>query len=167
MILKAGFSPVSFYQTLHLRALKRDGPSRFLAFGARSAWSLRMISLKEMRATDCAVCLRSLPSVTEVEMDVPCDQPTQLIMLLRENPFFLPAVHALMIRDCGPEISPSLLTDMLESRSTRDGKAGVLPNFSLAQRFGGLRRRDLCAAMSIDECFIDSPPDRFADEQYI
>jgi hypothetical protein len=44
-------------RTLYLGALKCDGPSRFLALGAQSAWLLQMISLKEMRAADCAVCL--------------------------------------------------------------------------------------------------------------
>ncbi|KAJ7872798.1 hypothetical protein B0H14DRAFT_159229 [Mycena olivaceomarginata] len=151
-------------RTLHLRALKRDGPSRFLALGARSAWSLRLISLKDMRAADCAVCLRSLPSVTEVEIDVPYDQPTQLISLLREDSTFLPAVHALTIRDCGPEISLSLLTDMLESRSTggHEGMAKleyfrIFLSPDVSEAYEEEIRARLRPLTDVELGFIDSP----------
>ncbi|KAJ7352023.1 hypothetical protein DFH08DRAFT_805315 [Mycena albidolilacea] len=79
-----------------------------------------------MTAADCTTCLRSLPSTTEVEMDIPWDQPTQLIALLREDSTFLPALHGLNIWVYGPaaDMSLSLLMDMVEWRS-RGGQEGI------------------------------------------
>jgi hypothetical protein len=57
----------------------------------------------------------------EVEMDIPWDQLTQLIVLLREDSTFLPALHVQNIWVYGPaaDMSLSLLTDMLEWRLRR------------------------------------------------
>jgi hypothetical protein len=97
-------------------------------------------------------------------MDVPYDQPTQLISLLREDSTFLPAVHALTIRDCGPEISLSLLTDMLESRSTggHEGMAKleyfrIFLSPDVSEAYEEEIRARLRPLTDIELGFIDSP----------
>ncbi|KAF7336074.1 F-box domain-containing protein [Mycena sanguinolenta] len=107
-------------RTLELSGLESDGVFRFLRLSSRSAWSLRSIRLSAMEYTDSIICLQSLPSLEEVEIEIweSGDNLTPLVELLAMDNGFLPALCSMTVRAGGgsTEASPSALAEMLASR---------------------------------------------------
>ncbi|KAJ7241037.1 hypothetical protein B0H12DRAFT_1074619 [Mycena haematopus] len=107
-------------RTIEISALESDGVSRFLQLGVRSAWSLRSIRVAAMEYAESILCLRSLPSLEEVEIEIweSGDKLTMLVELLTIDNGFLPALRSMTIRAGGgsTEASSSALAEMLASR---------------------------------------------------
>ncbi|KAF8190004.1 hypothetical protein K438DRAFT_939405 [Mycena galopus ATCC 62051] len=119
-------------KTIKLSNLESDGVARFLKLGARSEWSLRSIRLTAMEYADSITCLRSLPSLEEVEIEIweSGDQLTAFLELLTSDNEFLPALSSVTIRAGGAsaEVSSSALSEMLASRwhGNRKGVAKLM-----------------------------------------
>ncbi|KAF8189988.1 hypothetical protein K438DRAFT_1832445 [Mycena galopus ATCC 62051] len=107
-------------KTIHLTSLEGEGLSRLRSLCVRSECSLDSVHLAGMSTDSSTRCLRSLPSVTKVELQGQFDHAlsNKLVEVLYESRTFLPALHTLTLRECGTEISPSLLAAMLASRSS-------------------------------------------------
>ncbi|KAJ6486726.1 hypothetical protein C8R45DRAFT_267030 [Mycena sanguinolenta] len=105
---------------LELSGLEDEGVSRFLKLSDRSAWSLRSIRLAAMEYAECIICLRSLPTLEEVEIQIweSDDKLTLLVELLAMDNGFLPGLCSMAVRAGGgsTEASPSALAEMLALR---------------------------------------------------
>jgi hypothetical protein len=107
-------------RTIELSSLESQGVSRFLTLGVRSAWSLRSIRLATMEYEEAILCLRSFPSLEEVDVEIwqSTDQLTPLAELLTNDNEFLPVLRSITIRAGGASTEPSasVLAEMLASR---------------------------------------------------
>ncbi|KAF7367524.1 F-box domain-containing protein [Mycena sanguinolenta] len=108
-------------KTIHLVALHGPGSLLFSNLVIRSALSLRSIHLTKMAVDDCIVCLRSLPSLAEVQIQAWAFNDSSLhgfLAFLHEDRAILPALETLALSQCCPEFSALRLREMLAWRSS-------------------------------------------------
>ncbi|KAJ6456184.1 hypothetical protein C8R45DRAFT_1035197 [Mycena sanguinolenta] len=81
-------------QTIHLSCLCGSGILWFINLGIQTVWPLRSIYLTTMSVDDCISCLRSLPSITHVEI---CSRLLtdldKLLYFLHKDRMALPALE--------------------------------------------------------------------------
>ncbi|KAJ7694584.1 hypothetical protein B0H17DRAFT_1199109 [Mycena rosella] len=136
---------------LNLYRLSNEGVTRVESFVARSGCSVRVLELSHTMFTETYICVRNLPSLTEVTLQFPpwpSANFSQLFDRMAECKSPLPALESFNVNYCLEDIDVCSLAAMISARWTGVQGAAKLKSFSFSHRGDP---RDLSVEQSLGE----------------